>query len=105
MTVEVRISSDALEVSGELDMASADDFREFAKGAIDPAREVVLDIADLAFLDSSGVRAILRLAETACPHGLVLRWPRGNVLRALEILGVEKVRGIRIQRRPEASHN
>jgi anti-anti-sigma factor len=103
MTVHVRVSEDGLEVSGELDMASAEDFREFAKTVVDSRREVVLDVADLAFLDTSGVRAILRLAETTCPNGLVLRWPRDNVLRALEILGVEEVRGIRIQRRPAGS--
>jgi anti-anti-sigma factor len=99
MTVQVRVKNDGLEVSGELDMASADDFLDFARQAVDPTREVVLNIADLAFLDTSGIRAILRLAKATCSNGLVLRWPRDNVLRALEILGVEKVRGIRIERR------
>ena len=103
MTIQVRVIEDGLQVSGELDMASADDFREFAKTVVDPRREVILDVAELAFLDTSGVRAILRLAETTCPKGLVLRWPRDNVLRALEILAVEEVRGIRIQRRPAGS--
>ena len=84
-------------------MASADDFLDFARTVVDPTREVVLYIADLAFPDSSGVRAIIRLAETTCPNGLVLRWPRNNMLHALDILGVEKVRGIRTQRRPEQS--
>jgi anti-anti-sigma factor len=101
LTIQVQVRTDGLAVIGELDMASADDFREFAKTAIDPTREVVLTIADLTFVDTSGVRTILRLAETACPNGLVLRWPPNNVLRTLEILAVEKVPGIRIQRRSE----
>ena len=101
MTIQVQIRGDGLAVSGELDMASAEDFREFAKTAIDPTREVVLTIADLTFVDSSGVRAILRLAETACPNGVVLRWPPNNVLRTLEILAIENVPGIRIERRSD----
>jgi len=102
MTIQVRIGEGGLAISGELDMAAADDFREFAAAAVDTTQEVVIDIADLAFIDTTGVRAILRLAETSCPHGILLRWPRSNVLRALEILGVEHVRGIRVERR-EAS--
>ena len=101
MTIQVQVRRDGLAVSGELDMASAEDFREFAKTVIEPTREVVLNIADLTFVDTSGIRAILRLAETACPNGVVLRWPPNNVLRALEILSVEKVPGIRIQRRSD----
>jgi hypothetical protein len=34
-----------------------------------------LDIEELVFVDSSGIKAILRLTETACPHGIVLRLP------------------------------
>jgi anti-anti-sigma factor len=101
LTIQVQVSGDGLAVSGELDMASAGDFREFAKTVVDPTREVVMNIAELEFVDSSGVRAILRLAETACPNGVVLRWPRNNVLRTLEMLAVERVPGIRIQRRSD----
>jgi anti-anti-sigma factor len=92
LTIRVQVRGDGLAVSRELDMASADDFREFAKTAIDPTREVVLNIANLEFVDSAGVRAILRMAEAACPNGVVLRWPRNNVLRTLEILAVERCR-------------
>jgi anti-anti-sigma factor len=101
LTIQVEARDDGLAVSGELDMASADDFREFAKTVVDPTGEVVLNIVDLTFVDTSGVRAILRLAESACPNGLVLRWPPNNVLRTLEILVVERVPGIRIQRRSD----
>ena len=99
MTVQVRMTESGLAVSGELDMAAADDFRAFAASVVDPTREVVLDMADLEFIDSAGMRAILRMAETVCPHGLVLRWPQDNVLRALELLGVETIAGIRVDRR------
>jgi anti-anti-sigma factor len=99
MTVQVRQKEDGFAVSGELDLASADDLRIFIASMADASHEVVLDIADLAFMDSSGVKAIVRLAETACPHGILLKWPRDNVLRALELMEIERITGIRIERR------
>lgn len=98
-TVQVRMMEYGLAVSGELDMAAADDFRMFAATAVDPTREVVLDLTNLEFIDSAGLRSILRLADSVCPHGLVLRWPQDNVLRALDLLGVETIAGIRVERR------
>ena len=100
MTVQVRPTDGALVVSGELDMAGVDDFRQFAARWSIPRGRSSLDIEELEFVDSSGIKAILRLAETVCPHGIVLRWPRDNVLRVLDILNVEGVRGIRVERRP-----
>ena len=98
MTVEVRVTNDGLSLRGELDMAAADDFLRFAAESVDGSHEVVLDIADLAFLDSHGMRAISRLAASVCPNGLVLRWPRDNVQRALDIVSFEDIAGIRVER-------
>ena len=99
MTVQMHVIENGLAIGGELDMAAVDDFRQFASMVLDGKQEVVLDIADLAFIDTSGINAILRLTETICPHGVVLRSPRNNVQRALEILGVEQIRGVRVERR------
>jgi anti-anti-sigma factor len=63
LTVQVVAIDDyGLLLSGEVDMEACEEFREFAELAVDGRREVVLDVVDLAFLDSAGVRAILRLA-------------------------------------------
>ena len=99
MTFQVRPIDAGLAVSGELDMAAADTFREIATSTIDPTHVVVLDLADLAFVDSAGLRAIVRLAEDVCPFGIVLRSPRDNVLRVIEMLRIENVAGIRVERR------
>lgn len=97
MTFQVRAIEAGLAVSGELDMAGADGFWELVTSAVDPTQVVVLDIADLAFIDSAGLRAIVRLSEDVCPFGLVLRSPRDNVLRVLEMLGIDKIAGIRVE--------
>jgi anti-anti-sigma factor len=99
MTFQVQAIEAGLAVSGELDMASADEFWKLATSALDPTREVVLDVGDLEFVDSAGLRAIVRLSEDACPYGIVLRSPRDNVLRVLEMLGIERIPSIRVERR------
>ena len=99
MRFQVRAIEGGLAVSGELDMAGATTFWEQASSALDPTREVVIDLNDLEFIDSAGLRAILRLSEDLCPYGIVLRSPRDNVLRVLEMLSIERVTGIRVERR------
>jgi anti-anti-sigma factor len=100
LTVQVVAIDDyGLLLSGEVDMGACEEFREFAELAVDGRREVVLDVVDLAFLDSAGVRAILRLAGLSCPNGLVLHLPRENVQRVLDMQKIEEVPGIRVKRR------
>jgi anti-anti-sigma factor len=99
MTFQVRPTDTGLAVNGELDMAAAEEFRGLATSALDPTREVVLDLGELEFIDSAGLRAIVRLSEDVCPHGIVLRSPRDNVLRVLEMLNIERIRSIRVERR------
>jgi anti-anti-sigma factor len=82
---------------GELDMANAQDLRDFAAFAVDGSREVVFDLTDLTYLDSQGIKAIVRLAESVCPRGLVLRSPRDNVRRVLDIVKIEDIAGIRVE--------
>ena len=99
MTVQVVAIDDGVLVDGELDMDAADDFLRLAEASVDGTHEVVLDIADLGFIDSAGVGAILRLASTSCPNGIVLRRPREGVQRVLDIGKIEEIPGIRVERR------
>lgn len=80
-------------VSGEIDMMSADDFLTTALAIIDRTREVVLDVADLTYVDSAAVRAIVRLGIEA-RHGVLLHSPHPNVMRMLDMIDVEHLAGI-----------
>lgn len=99
MTVQVRPIDGGLAVSGELDLATSEKFHNIAVSKIDGTREVVLDIADVEYIDSAGIRELLRLHRTSCPNGIVLRWPRDNILRVFDSLALETIRGIRVERR------
>jgi anti-anti-sigma factor len=87
-----------LAVSGEIDLASAEDFLNAVVSMADPTREVVLDVTALEFVDATGLRAIVRLAEEACPFGVVILSPRDNLLKVIDIVDAEQFAGIRVER-------
>jgi anti-sigma B factor antagonist len=75
-------------LSGELDIASAD-------GLTDRLVEiagstVVVDLANLSFMDSSGIGALIRARQRMAVDGdsLLLSRPQPNVFRVLEITGL-----------------
>jgi anti-anti-sigma factor len=68
-----RIDDDGvLWVRGELDLGVVDAFATAAEVALDGQREFVVDLSELAFLDSTGIRAIVQLA-TRTDRGICLR--------------------------------
>jgi anti-anti-sigma factor len=88
----------AFALEGELDMASA----EVLLSRVDGARgagELVLDMTGVTFMDSSGLRAILQLAQSRNGNGpVVLRRPSQPVARLLEIAIPGEVPGLRVER-------
>jgi anti-sigma B factor antagonist len=90
--VEVRREQDrvVLELHGELDLAGAPLLQEAIDSAEGQAPMLVLDLEDLAFIDSSGLRVILSAHERAKERGHELALTRGSqqVQRLLMIAGV-----------------
>jgi anti-anti-sigma factor len=83
-------------LAGELDVASADTLEAQIHASLNGQVDVVLDVADLTFVDSTGIRAFIRLAKRSAPRSLVLRNPKPNVERVLEIVSMETF-GIRVE--------
>lgn len=83
-----------LRLAGELDMATAPGLRDALHLALEVAPSVLaVDLAELTFVDSTGIGVLLtaaRRAEAAgCPF--VVRSPRRAVLKVLRLTGVERV--------------
>jgi anti-anti-sigma factor len=96
--LEVQAAPDGtLRLSGEFDMSSVETFRLAVETSADPDREVVLDLTELTFLDSSGIRAILTMAQEIGTNGVVMRNPQPNVRRVIELIGIEGRSGIRLE--------
>jgi anti-anti-sigma factor len=85
-------------VAGELDMNTEPALSKVLHQVLDEAadRDVVVDLADLSFLDSSGVRALLEGDALATQRGRKLRArnARGIVARVLYLTGVDALLGL-----------
>jgi anti-anti-sigma factor len=77
-------------VRGELDLATAPELEETLVRAIEEGGEVVLDLRELEFMDSSGVR-VLVVAHTrgAGRFSLIAAGPKSPVTKILAISGLE----------------
>ena len=79
-----------LTLSGELDCVTAAEFETRARSAMDDQVErLVLDLAELTFVDCGGARAIgavSRAAPAGCP--VIVRSLRPSARRLLDLLGV-----------------
>jgi ABC-type transporter Mla MlaB component len=85
-------------VSGELDLGSAEQFRHSMEPALDAAGEVVIDLAEVTFIDSFGLRSIALLARMVGQRGVVLRYPQDPVFARPGADRSRGVPGIRIAR-------
>jgi anti-anti-sigma factor len=71
-------------VSGEVDMAMADQMYRAATGA--GARAATLDLVAVTFFDSAAIHALVRIAERYADALEV--WPSAQVWRVLDISGL-----------------
>ncbi len=80
-------------LAGEIDVANAAHVeRELLRVEASDARLIVLDLSELSFIDSTGIRMLLiadaRSRSDSCR--LTLRRPPRQVLRVLQIAGVDE---------------
>jgi anti-sigma B factor antagonist len=80
-------------IEGEIDMASAPAIGEAVGTSIDRG-PTVLDMTDVEFIDSAGIRMLVELARRAGPEPspLPLVAPRGSIVRRMvELTGIEEL--------------
>ena|SRR5689334_18337731 len=77
---------------GELDLAQADHAEEHARRALarTATGPLIIDLSELSYCDSSGIRALLHIQAEAQRRGVnvLLRRPRPLVHRVFELAGV-----------------
>ena len=80
-----------LRASGELDLVSVDDFRAAVREARVGAEEIVLDLRDLTFIDSSALSALVEVRHAVASEGKLFRVRAsedGPVRTAVELTGL-----------------
>jgi anti-sigma B factor antagonist len=78
-------------VEGEVDMSTAPQFDHYLCALVD--RDVVVDLSGVAFLDSSGVSALVHVLHAFEARGRTMRvvGERDNVRTVFEVTGVYDV--------------
>ncbi|MBA2337973.1 MAG: STAS domain-containing protein [Acidimicrobiia bacterium] len=76
---------------GEIDLATVPDVEQGLAEAIDSGGDVILDLSEVGFMDSTGLRAILAAEKrlAADGHRLALVVTDGPVHRLLEVTALE----------------
>ena len=93
-----------LRLIGELDASNAEEFLDALLPQIDEGGDLVLNIAELTFIDSMGLRSLLRVATGLENTGkLFLESPQRAVARTIELVGLEQTPNIAVVRGPPDS--
>jgi anti-sigma B factor antagonist len=95
LQIDVRHERDrvVVELHGELDLVSAPLLQaEIENPEIDSTEVVVLDLQDLRFIDSAGLRVILATHERSHQRGQAFALSRGSaqVQRLLSVAGLDE---------------
>lgn len=86
-----------VEVRGEVDHSTCDDFVEICIRALGTGKKVALDLADCPYMDSGGISVLLSLLKLVRPEGAVaVISPDSNLLRILEMVGLTLDRSFRV---------
>jgi anti-anti-sigma factor len=82
-------------IRGELDLATAPDLEAALTERLDAGQDVVVDLRELAFMDSTGLRVLVAAharVEGRDPSFLIVRpRPGAPIAKILAIAGVESV--------------
>lgn len=76
-------------LSGELDIATAPELSNALTAYQGSKAPIALDLSELTFIDSSGLRALLSTNSGGRPLTLVC--PGGHIGRILELAGVDRI--------------
>jgi anti-sigma B factor antagonist len=95
MPTEVRDGVATVALTGDIDLVTTGEIEHAVADVLTchPLDEVVLDLADVVFMDSTGLRmlwSIRQMAQQASAR-LVLRTPSDAVMRLLRLTGMHRI--------------
>lgn len=96
LTIGIGADGDSwlVDLAGELDLSAAPSFEREVEALLSSnGHKVMIDLGELAFIDSSGAQVLLRLVRNhrPTPGAVKLRGPRGEVARILRLTGLDAV--------------
>lgn len=90
MRLVITPMADGFALAGEIDAHTAPELARHLDPLPDGDGDIVLDVAGIEFIDSSGLRVLVEANQRAAAAGrrLVIRTPSAAVTRLLEISGL-----------------
>lgn len=87
----------AFRLIGELDISNADTLAALLDREVQGEGDITLDLSELTFIDSSGIRVLLKATDSMNGRGaLVLSSPTSSVRNTLSLMGLDGGDGIRV---------
>jgi anti-sigma B factor antagonist len=83
-----------IKIAGEIDISNARQFKSQLETLFEEKpRDIVIDLTDLSYIDSTGFGVIIGTYSSVKKHGLTvkLRNPKDNVRRLLTVSGLDKI--------------
>ena len=82
---------------GELDASNVGVLQDALSREVEKGGDLTLDLAGLAFMDSSGIQALIKAAQGLAGDGrLILRSPGDLVRRILSLIPMDKLANVEI---------
>ena len=88
-----------IRLHGELDLATAPELSEAVATVLDTRpRSFAVDLRELTFVDSTGLNVLVAAHRRAQADGcaFVVLAPRGAVLRAIQVTGVDRIFAVEV---------
>lgn len=94
--LQIGLDGNALVLVGEIDAHTAPDLAAHLDPLPGTSGDVIVDLADVTFIDSSGLRVLVEAhhRSTAAERRFTLRSPSTAVIRLLEISGLSDHLGV-----------
>lgn len=92
MLLEIRETGEprTFRLIGEMDISNAETLAAVLEGKADGEGDITLDLSELTFIDSSGIRVFLRAMDRLEGRGkLILLSPTSSVRHVLSLMGLE----------------
>lgn len=100
--LNVTRDGDVFLLDGEIDMSNVDELVRSVAAAVD-TRTVRLDMSRVTFIDSTGIRGLIRIAKLLEGGEIVLVSPHPRVLKVLRLVRLDETPTFRIVEDAEAS--
>ena len=95
ITKEINGSKLLLKISGRLDTASSPELQEVLNNSLDGAASLVLDLKELEYISSSGLRVLLSAYKSMSgKEGMIVKNVNETVMEVFEITGFSDILSI-----------